>query len=142
MLVNEIMTRGVQCGHPDITIQQAAKMMSDLDVGLLPICGDSDRLEGMVSDRDIAIRAVAEARDARTTRVSDIMTRQVVYCFEDDDVSEAVNIMSARQIRRLVVLDRNRRLAGILSLADVAVKTQDQELAGVAVEAVSEPIHA
>lgn len=142
MLVKDIMTRDVQCGRPGMTIQEAAQKMKDLDVGPLPICGDDDRLSGIITDRDIVIRAVAEGKDPRTTQVRDILTPDIVYCFEDQDVGEAARIMEARQVRRLVVFDHEKRLTGILSLGDLAVKTRDDRLAGEAIEAVSEPVHA
>jgi CBS domain-containing protein len=113
--------------------------MKDLDMGPLPVCGDNDRLVGMVTDRDITVRAVAEARDPRTTTVQDVMTPDVVYCFEDQDVREAAKLMQEHQVRRLVVLTRDKRLAGIVSLGDLAVETGDERLAGKTVEQVSLP---
>lgn len=142
MLVSEIMTRGVQCARPEMTIQQGAQMMRDFDVGLLPVCGHNDRLVGMLSDRDITLRAVAEGRDPRTTHISDTMTPEVVYCFEDQDIGDAAKLMEAKQVRRLVVLDNDKRLAGIVSLGDLAIRTRDEMLVGEAVEAISEPTHA
>jgi CBS domain-containing protein len=93
----------------------------------------------MLTDRDIAVRAVAEGRDPKTARVRDAMTPEVVYCFEDQDIQEAARLMKDKQIRRLVVLDRDKRLAGILSLGDLAVDTGDEKLAGETLERVSEP---
>jgi CBS domain-containing protein len=139
MLVTNIMTRGVQCAHPDMTIREAAEVMKDFDVGVLPVCDDDDRLVGMLTDRDIAVRAVAEGKDPRTTRASDIMTPEVVYCFEEQDVVDAAKLMEAKQIRRLVVLNSDKRLVGILSLCDLAIKTRDEMLVGEAVEAISGP---
>ena len=141
MFVRDIMTQGVECVRPDTTIEEAARKMRDLDVGPLPVCGDDDRLAGMLTDRDITVRAIAEGKDPRTTQVCDIMTPEIVYCYEDQDVTEAAKLMETKQIRRLVVLDRNKRLVGIVSLGDLAVKTHNQELAGEAVEAISEPVH-
>src|SRR3954454_23395616 len=105
MKVNDVMTRGAECVRPDDTLQEAARRMKALDVGPLPVCGDNDRLGGMLTDRDIVVRAVAEALDARTARVREAMTEGVTYCFEDDDVAEAARLMRERQIRRLVVLN-------------------------------------
>jgi len=107
-------------------------------VGPLPIC-DNDRLVGMLTDRDITVRAVAEGKDPRATRVRDVMTEGVCYCFEDDDVADAARLMKENQIRRLLVLDRNKRLAGIVSLGDLAVETGDEHLAGQTLERVSQP---
>jgi CBS domain-containing protein len=136
MQVNEVMTRGVECVSPDATLQEAARKMKDLDVGPLPVC-DNDRLAGILTDRDIAVRAVAEGRDPRATRVRDVLSPGVVYCFEDDDVQEAARLMEEKQVRRLVVLDRAKRLVGIVSLGDLAVQTSDRDLAGKALEEVS-----
>lgn len=142
MLVRDIMTRDVQCVQPETSLDEAARRMRDLDVGPLPVCGEDDRLAGIVTDRDITVRAVAEGKDPRSTKVRDVMTPGILYCFEDQDVVEAAETMEDKQVRRLVVLDHNKRLAGIISLGDLAVKTRDERLAGETIEAVSEPAHA
>ena len=139
MRVNEVMTRGVECARPDDSIAAAAQKMKNLDVGALPVCGDNDRLVGMVTDRDITVRATAGGRDPGLTSVSDVMTPDIIYVFEDQDVSEAAGLMKEHQIRRLAVLNRDKRLVGIVSLGDLAVDTRDEELAGATLEAVSEP---
>ena len=139
MQVSKVMTRDAECVRPDTTLQEAARKMRDLDVGPLPVCGDNDRLVGMITDRDITVRAVAEARDPRTTTVQDVMTPDVVYCFEDQDVQEAARLMRENQVRRLVVLNRDKRLVGIVSLGDLAVETGDEKLAGRTLEHVSLP---
>jgi CBS domain-containing protein len=113
--------------------------MKGLDVGALPVC-DHDRLAGMITDRDIVLRALAEGRDPKTTRVREAMTEGVTYCFEDDDVAEAARLMREKQIRRLIVLNRDKRLAGIVSLGDLAVETHDSHLAGHTLEEVSQPV--
>src|SRR5215510_9128583 len=102
MKVKDVMTRGAECVGPDDTLQEAARKMKNLDVGPLPVC-DNDRLVGMVTDRDIAVRAVAEGQDPRTARVKDILTPDVIYCFEDQDVQDAAGLMKENQVRRLVV---------------------------------------
>jgi len=139
MQVREVMSHGVQCVKPDDTLQQAARKMRDLDIGPLPVCGDNDRLVGMITDRDIAVRAVADGWDATKKQVKDAMTPEVNYCFEDQDVEDASRLMREKQIRRLVVLNKDKRLVGIVSLGDLAVHTRDQELAGRTLEEVSEP---
>ena len=106
--------------------------------GPLPVC-DNDRLAGLITDRDIAVRAVAEGCDPRTTTVKDVMTPDVVYCFEDQDVQEAAQLMREHQVRRLVVLNRDKRLVGIVSLGDLAVETGDEKLSGRTLEHVSLP---
>ncbi len=141
MKVKDVMTRGVECVAPDATLQDAARKMKDLDVGPLPVC-DNDRLAGVVTDRDIAVRAVADGRDPKTTRVRDVMSSGVTWCFEDDDVKDAARLMREKQLRRLVVLDRDKRLAGIVSLGDLAVETGDRRLAGKTLEKVSQPAEA
>jgi CBS domain-containing protein len=138
MQVRQVMTRGAECISPDATIQEAAQKMRDLDVGPLPVC-DNDRLAGMLTDRDIAVRAVAEGRDPKTTHVRDAMTPGINYCFADDDVAEAARLMKEKQVRRLAVLNHDKRLVGIVSLGDLAVETGDAHLAGDTLEKVSEP---
>jgi len=139
MQVKEIMTRGADCTRPTASLQEAARKMRELDVGPLPVCGDNDRLVGMLTDRDITIRAVAEGQDPKTARVQDIMTPNIVYVFEDQDVTEAAQLMKEKQVRRLVVLNRDKRLAGIVSLGDLAAKTGDEGMSGEALGRVSEP---
>ncbi len=138
MLLKDIMTRDVQVIPPDAPVKVAAEKMKALYVGPLPVC-DGDRLVGILTDRDIAVRAVAEGRDPKRTKVRDIMTPEVVYAFEDQDVEEAARLMRDRQLRRLVVLNREKRLTGIVSLGDLAVETRDKTLAGDVLEKVSEP---
>jgi CBS domain-containing protein len=127
MLLRDVMTPHVEVIHPDATLTEAARKMKALDVGPVPIC-DGDRLQGMLTDRDITIRATAEGRDPNTTRVREVMTPDVVYCFDDQDVREAAEIMERLQIRRLLVLNRDKRLVGIVSLGDLATQTGDEEL--------------
>jgi len=139
MLVRDVMTKGAECVRPANSLVEAAQKMKNLDVGPLPVCGDNDRLVGMITDRDITVRAVAETCDPRTTMVKDVMTPDVVYCFEDQDVQEAARLMKEHQVRRLVVLNRDKRLVGIVSLGDLAVETGDEKLAGKTLEEVSLP---
>ena len=136
MQLNRIMTEYVEVITLEKSIQEAARQMRSLDVGVLPVC-DGDRLVGMLTDRDVTIRAVADGRDPKTTTVEEAMTRQVVYCFEDQDIEEAERVMEKHQIRRLPVLDRDKRIVGIVSLGDLAVKN-DENRAGVTLERVSE----
>jgi CBS domain-containing protein len=135
------MTRNVECISPDNNLTQAAALMRELDVGVLPVCGDNNRLVGMITDRDITVRATAGARDPASTLVADVMSPHVVYCFEDQDVSEAAQLMKEQQIRRLVVLNHEKRLVGIVSLGDLAVDTRDEALVGATLESISEPAH-
>jgi CBS domain-containing protein len=139
MIVREVMTANVECIRPGDTLRTAAVKMRDLNVGALPVCGENDRLAGMLTDRDIIVRAIAGSADPATTQVRQVMTPEVVYCFDDDDISEAALLMEQHQIRRLIVLDQQKRLVGILSLGDLAVKAGDDQLSGEALEQVSEP---
>jgi CBS domain-containing protein len=122
---------------PEISIQEAAKQMRSLDVGVLPVC-NGDLLVGMLTDRDLTIRAVADGRDPKTTTVGEAMTAEVAYCFEDQDTEEAERVMEKHQIRRLPVLARDKRLVGIVSLGDLAIK-DDENDAAATLERVSEP---
>jgi CBS domain-containing protein len=115
------MTRGVELTDPDATLQDAARTMAEEDVGFLPV-GEKDRMIGMITDRDIAVRAVAQGRDPKKTKVRDVMTERVLYCFEDEDADKAAESMSREQIRRLPIVDRNKRLVGVVSLGDIAMK--------------------
>jgi CBS domain-containing protein len=136
--ISEVMTRDVRTVEPDTSVREVARLMKDLDVGAIPIC-DGERLTGMVTDRDIVVRALAERRDMETTRVRDVMSPEVSYCFEDQDIAEASRIMEERQIRRLPILSRERRLIGIVSLGDVAVKADDTSVPQRTLRSVSEP---
>jgi CBS domain-containing protein len=138
MQIKEVMTRGVEVIRPEDTLQEAARKMKSIDVGPLPVC-DGERLVGMITDRDIIVRATAEGRDPKTTPVKEAMTPGIVYVFEDQDLEEAATLMKERQLRRLVVLDRNKKLVGILSLGDIAADTNDEELSGEVLEKISEP---
>ena len=138
MQIREIMTREPVVIGPDMVLKEAAETMRDLDSGVMPV-GQNDRLVGMLTDRDITIRATAAGKDPNQTRVEEVMTPDVVYCFEDDDARDAALKMEEHQIRRLIVLNHDNRLVGILSLGDLAVHTSDDRLAGEVAEAVSEP---
>jgi len=138
MQINEIMTEDVSCVGPEATLQEAAQKMRDRDVGPLPIC-DNDRLIGMVTDRDIVVRAIADGHDPATTSVRSVMTEGIEYCFEDDDVEEAARLMKKSQVRRLAVLNHDKRLVGIVSLGDLAVHMRDDEEVGETLEEISEP---
>jgi len=138
MQVREIMTPDVEVVHPDATLKEAAEKMSRLDIGPLPVC-DGERLVGMLTDRDITIRVTAQGCDPNTTKVREAMTSEVVYCFEDQNVQTAAQMMEMRQIRRVPILNRDKRLVGIVSLGDLSVETQNQQLASKTLEGISEP---
>jgi CBS domain-containing protein len=138
--VRDVMHPGAETVRPGDTVKRAASLMQAVDVGPLPVC-DGDRLVGMITDRDITVRATSISLDPATTHVADVMTPGVAFCFEDQDVTEAAVIMKEKQIRRLPVLDRNKQLVGIVSLGDLAVQTGDDALSGETLERVSEPAH-
>lgn len=139
MQVREVMTASVECARPDDTIASVALKMRDMDFGVMPVCGENDRILGMITDRDITTRATAGCCNPAETAVRDVMTANVIYCHDDQDVDEAADLMKRHQIRRLLVLDRNKKLVGIVSLGDLAIQTDDEEMAGATLEAVSEP---
>ena len=136
MRLKEVMTRHVETVRPDTPLREAAARMADLDVGAIPVC-DGDRMVGMLTDRDITIRAVARGTDG-STPVREIMSTTIRYAFEDEPVERAIETMKRHKIRRLPVVDRERRLMGIVSLGDLAVDT-DPGRAGEVLERVSEP---
>jgi CBS domain-containing protein/osmotically-inducible protein OsmY len=125
MRIADVMTRDVRVIQPDRTIRDAARLMDDLNVGVLPVC-DGRKLVGMITDRDITVRATAAGLAPGETRVREVMTDEVEWCSEDDDVDEIVETMSRRQIRRLPVVSRDRRLVGIVALGDLATDSEPQ----------------
>ncbi len=136
MKVKQAMTSEVRVASPDQTIREAAQLMAELDAGALPVA-ENDRLVGMITDRDIAVRAVAEGLPADTP-VSEIMSREVLYCFEDQALDDVARNMGQVQVRRLPVVNRDKRLVGIVSFADLA-RTEQPTTVGRAVSHVSEP---
>lgn len=129
MKVKDIMSTKPQYISPDMNLTEAAQLMRDKEFGFIPI-GLNDRLIGMVTDRDIAIRAVAEGWNPQNTKVSDIMTKKVLYCYEEDDLLSAAKSMSKMRVRRLIVLNKDKWMVGVISLADLAAKGQDDKLIG------------
>jgi CBS domain-containing protein len=136
MKVSEAMTRDVRIADPDETVQKAAQAMADLDAGVLPV-GAKDRLVGMITDRDIAIRGVANGKGPQA-KVRDVMSDDVKYCFDDQEIEEVARNMADIQVRRLPVLNREKRLVGILSLGDIAV-SRNSANAGEALRGISRP---
>jgi CBS domain-containing protein len=138
MRLGEVMTRDVEVVSSDTSLKEAAAQMKSLDVGLMPVC-DGEELKGTLTDRDITIRATAEGRNPAQTPVSEIMSTDVAYCFEDQEIEEAMSLMEARQIRRLPILTREKRLVGIVSLGDLAVHAGQNELLADTLKEVSRP---
>lgn len=126
MLVSDCMSKKVALGNPTMSLQEAAIKMREGDFGSLPIA-ENDRLVGMITDRDIAVRAVAEGRDPQKAEAKDYMSNSVFYCFEDESIEDVLNKFGQQQIRRLPVLSREKRLVGILSLGDLARKETPAE---------------
>ena len=138
MQLKDVMTRKVQDIGPQASLKEAAEKMRTLDIGALPVC-ENDKLVGMITDRDIAVRAVAQGQDPNRATVRDAMTGQMFFCYEDEDVQKAAKLMEEKQIRRLPVFDRSKRFCGIVSLGDIATRIHDEHLSAQVLEQVSEP---
>ncbi len=138
MKIKDIMTPNVECVRLDDTLQEAAFKMKVVGIGPLPVC-DRDHIVGMLTVRDITVRAVALGRDPRSTVVRDVMTPTVILCYEDDDPETAERIMQEWQVRRVLVVNRDDRLVGILSLGDLAADSGNPQRVGEVLQDVSEP---
>jgi CBS domain-containing protein len=137
MKIREIMTPEVESIRPGDTLQQAAIRMKELGVGPLPVC-ENQSVVGMVTDRDITVRAVAEGLDPRKTAIRDVMSDEVICCYDDQEVEVAARLMQSKQIRRILVLNRDKRLVGIVALADLAADGVNTRRAGEILHEVSE----
>ena len=135
--LKDLMSRDVKIISPDMTIGEAAKKMRDGDFGMMPV-GEADRMIGTISDRDIAIRAVAEGKEDGT-KVRDVMSKGVIWVYEDDSVEQVATIMSKHQVRRLPVVNRDKRLVGIVALGDFAVESSEIQPAAKALSNISKP---
>ena len=133
----DVMTQGAECIGENESVAEAAKKMAQLDVGALPICGEDDRLKGMLTDRDIVVRVLAEGKDPSSTKAGELGQGdgQTVTIGADDSIDEALRTMIDHKVRRLPVID-DRRLVGIVSQADIATNI-DEERVGELVEAIS-----
>ncbi|ATB29823.1 CBS domain-containing protein [Melittangium boletus] len=134
--IHEVMTRGVEVVQPSDTVRAAAEMMRDLSVGPLPVCNGA-RVVGMVTDRDIVVRAVAQGLDPSTARVADVMSPGIEYCFDDEETDAVLRRMEERQVRRFVVVDRNKKLVGIVALGDLS-SSEDRQRVGETLQGISE----
>jgi len=137
MQVSTAMCNRVKIATPNQSIREAARLMAQIDAGVLPV-GENDRLAGMLTDRDIAIRAVAAGKGPDTP-VREVMTMEVKYCFEDDDLEDVAQEMAELKVRRMPVLNHDKRLVGILSLGDIARAADEADTAGNALTSISEP---
>ena len=135
--LKDLMSRDVKVISSDMTIGDAAKKMRDGDFGMMPV-GEEDRMIGTISDRDIAIRAVAEGKDS-STKVRDVMSEGIIWVYEDDSVEQAATMMSKHQVQRLPVVNRDKRLVGILALGDFAVESSEIQPAAQALSEISKP---
>ena len=140
MKLKEIMTSEVEVIHPNDTLQTAARKMHDRDIGFLPVC-DGDRLIGVLTDRDLITRALAEGTESKAILGRDLVTSPAIYCFDDQSVDEAAKLMHDNQIRRLVILSRDKRMVGVVSLGDLAMNIDDKK-SGDVLQSVSEPLSA
>lgn len=138
MTLRDVMTTNVLDLKPSDSIQTAATQMRKLDIGAIPVC-ENDKLIGMVTDRDITVRGTASGKSPQDCCVRDVMSSGLVYCYDDEDVSKAAQLMEEKQIRRLPVLDRSHHLVGIVSLGDLATRQHNEHLAAEALQQVSQP---
>jgi CBS domain-containing protein len=125
MKVREIMTTNVECVPPEASISELASRMKTLDVGFLAVC-ESDRLVGTVTDRDIVLRGIAGHHDLNTVKARDIMTPEVFWCYEDDDVKDVAKRMREKEVRRMLILSKDKRLTGVVSIGDIS-KVEERE---------------
>lgn len=141
MQIKDIMTTAFEMIDSTSTLSDAASKMKAIDVGVLPV-REGTKLIGLITDRDIVVRGLAEQRDPASTQVKDIITSQVVRCSAEDQVEDAVKLMEKHQVRRLIVCDQGGNATGIVSLGDIAAKAKQDELVGEALESISEPVSA
>lgn len=138
MKVKDIMTREVQTVSGSATVEEAGRLMLNHDIGSLPVTDRNGSVVGFMTDRDIAIKVVAQGLDPRKTRVQQVMTPHVEACVDDREVGDAAAIMEEKKVRRLLVLDESGKLEGILSIGDIACRTHDSKITEEIVERVSE----
>ena len=140
MIASEIMTTNPECCVPTDSVMTAAQLMKSEDVGPIPIVQDKEemKLTGIVTDRDLAIKVVAEARDPKTTQIEEVMSEGLVTCRDNDDVRSVLKLMEENQLRRIPVVDKNDRLQGIIAQADVATRLGSTRAAGAVVQHVSQ----
>jgi CBS domain-containing protein len=136
MQAKEIMTKGVECIPPGMLVRDAAMRMRLLDIGFLPVC-ENDRLVGTITDRDIVLRVIADGRDPKECRARDVMSSDVFWCFDDQSGDEFAEYMADKEVRRVLVLDRNKRLTGVISIGDLA-KRADQQKTGETIKEIAE----
>lgn len=136
-LIREVMTGDVEVINPNDTLRDAAEKMRTLNVGAIPVC-DGQRVVGIITDRDVVVRAIALGKDANNTQVSDAMSPGIEYCFDDDEVESVLDRMKKKQIRRIIVVNRGKKLVGFVSLGDLSGEVSEHKV-GEALEGISEP---
>ena len=137
MKISEIMSRNVECIEPDTSIKDAAEKMRSIDVGFLPVCEDG-HIIGTLTDRDITIRHVADGQNPYRVKARDILTPNVLYCFEDQDIEEVGRYMQEHEVRRVLIFDLTEQLVGIVSLGDISKAVGEQHLAGETLKEIAE----
>ena len=140
MQLRDVMSTNVKVISPDASLLEAARQMRDGDFGMLPV-GENDKMIGAITDRDMVVRCLAEGCDPKQTKVREAMSEGVDWCFEDDDVASAARKMHDRQIRRLPIVSRDKRLVGIVALGDLATEQPTKRHAGAALSGVSQGAH-
>ena len=138
MQIRDAMTKGVRVARPDAPVMELARRMRDEDIGSIPVA-ENDKLIGMVTDRNIVTRCVAETGDVSQVRARDVMSPKVLYCFEDDAVVDVLANMREQQVRRLPVVNRDKRLVGVVSIGDLS--QIEAKSAGSALQGISRPLH-
>jgi CBS domain-containing protein len=139
MQISEIMSRDVAIAAPGDSVQKVAQKMAEIDAGIIPV-GEKDRLVGMISDRDIVLRAVAKGKAPGKCTARDVMSPDIKYCYEDEKLEDAARNMATLQVKRLPVLDRDKRLVGIVSLGDLACEPEADEHSKEALQGISQPV--
>jgi CBS domain-containing protein len=139
MFVRDVMTAQVNFVASDAPVNEIARLMRDEGIGSVPVA-DGEKLVGMITDRDIVVRGMAEGQDPRALRARDVMSPQILFCLEDQTLEEVLEHMGQEQVRRMPVVDANRRLVGVVSLGDLSRAAQKP--AGSALKEISEPEHA
>ena len=137
MTCNEVMTKDPKTCAPTDTVQRAAQLMKTEDVGPIPIVGDNGKLEGIITDRDIVLKVVAEGQDPKTTKLADVMSTDLITCTTDGDIEKTLDLMEDNQVRRIPVVDASGRLVGIISQADIATRLDEPEKTAELVEDIS-----
>jgi CBS domain-containing protein len=137
MKVSTIMTKDARTILPDATVEQAARLMRDHRVGLLPVV-ENETLFGIITDRDLAIRALADGRNPHLTTVREVMTPEALWCYEDESITEASRIMEKHHVRRLIIKNRQHKLSGVLTITDLARRAANEKLPGHVLHRVAE----